>query len=438
MEHKDRCFFCGKELGQLRKACTFRLDKKVRECAKVLQDSDLLAKLSCGDMMAQDALYHATCLLNLYKKANQLNSDANGVSDEKELHGIVLAELASFIEQAVEEEGISRIFKMTDLADLYRSRLIDLGGTAPDRIHSTRLKTRLLAHFEGLKEFREGKETFLAFDDDLCTVLKVIYEQNYDDDAFVLSKAADILRRDIFTKQNENFDGKFNVDSQICFAPQSLSSFIDMLLQGTNINNNKKHLEQSRLTICQLIGQNVVRRSRKESSSNYRSKERESPLGIYLGMMIHAKTRKKNIVDKLYDLGISIPYSRVMELSTSLGNKVLFQYEQDRVVCPPSLRKHVFTTAALDNIDHNPSSTTADGSFHGTGISLFQHPTKNNTGEEQQRQNPIVSNNKLSNLPKMYANVRAVTSYNREPDFRDYSNIQHELDVEEELKKEER
>ena len=35
----------------------------------------------------------------------------------------------------------------------------------------------------------------------------------------------------------------------------------------------------------------------------------------------------------------------------------------------------VFTTAAIDNIDHNPSSTTAKESFYGTGVSLFQHPS---------------------------------------------------------------
>ncbi len=28
---------------------------------------------------------------------------------------------------------------------------------------------------------------------------------------------------------------------------------------------------------------------------------------------------------------------------------------------------------AMDNIDHNPSSTTADSSFHGTGISIVEY-----------------------------------------------------------------
>ena len=39
------------------------------------------------------------------------------------------------------------------------------------------------------------------------------------------------------------------------------------------------------------------------------------------------------------------------------------------------MRGKVFTTAAIDNIDHKPSSTTAKSSFHATAISLIQHPS---------------------------------------------------------------
>jgi len=34
----------------------------------------------------------------------------------------------------------------------------------------------------------------------------------------------------------------------------------------------------------------------------------------------------------------------------------------------------LFTVAAADNIDYNPSAATAKDSFHCTGISLMQHP----------------------------------------------------------------
>ena len=40
------------------------------------------------------------------------------------------------------------------------------------------------------------------------------------------------------------------------------------------------------------------------------------------------------------------------------------------------MRRGLFTIAAVDNIDHNPSSATAKASFHGTGISLMQHQSQ--------------------------------------------------------------
>ena len=57
-------------------------------------------------------------------------------------------------------------------------------------------------------------------------------------------------------------------------------------------------------------------------------------------------------------------YDRVLAVSTDLGNAVCRRYQEDRVVCPLNLRLQLFTTAAVDNIDHNPSSTTANDSFH--------------------------------------------------------------------------
>ena len=34
----------------------------------------------------------------------------------------------------------------------------------------------------------------------------------------------------------------------------------------------------------------------------------------------------------------------------------------------------------MDNIDHNPSSTFAQGSLHGTSISIIKNPTRENSG----------------------------------------------------------
>ena len=82
----------------LHKASTFRLDASVRKCALNLQDDRLLAKLwSAGDLVAQDAQFHARCLASLYNRASSLNSKAGKDSVS---HGIILAELVTYMEAA--------------------------------------------------------------------------------------------------------------------------------------------------------------------------------------------------------------------------------------------------------------------------------------------------------------------------------------------------
>jgi len=94
----------------------------------------------------------------------------------------------------------------------------------------------------------------------------------------------------------------------------------------------------------------------------HHNKVRETPLPVYVGLNIHARTRKREVIDIMFDLGLSVSYDRVLEISTAMGNRVCEQYHSDAVVCPPNLLQGLFTTAAVDNIDHNTSSTTATSS----------------------------------------------------------------------------
>ena len=99
-------------------------------------------------------------------------------------------------------------------------------------------------------------------------------------------------------------------------------------------------------------------------------------------MLMYPETRKKGIIECLF-IGLSISYTQVLELSTILENDIFHQCEEHKVVCPLLLRKNVFTTAAIDNIDHSPSYPSAEDSFHGTGTSLFQHVTEEEPGVVQ-------------------------------------------------------
>ena len=80
-------------------------------------------------------------------------------------------------------------------------------------------------------------------------------------------------------------------------------------------------------------------------------------------------------MDTLHNLGLCISYNRILDISTELGNKICNHYGVEKAVCPPKLKSGLFTISAVDNVNHNPSSTSAHDSFHGTGISLYPDDT---------------------------------------------------------------
>ena len=229
----------------------------------------------------------------------------------------------------------------------------------------------------------------MAYEKDIGTLIHTACEKDHDSDAMVLAKAAKLVRREIFDYPNK-FNGSFNNECQRNAVPNVLITLIRMILEGTSIACADQPSSRSgRSNIAyiksQLIAFNSVKFSSGSSNVVRHSEGKKTPLPIYLGLMIHAMTRKRDIIDKLHRLGLSISYDHVLQLSTDLANAVCQQYEDDNIVCTPGLRKNVFNTSAVDKIDHNPSLTTAlaRDAFHGTAISLTNHISDSCSGVER-------------------------------------------------------
>jgi hypothetical protein len=253
---------------------------------------------------------------------------------------------------------------------LYTDRLIELGVDITGRIHSTDLKNRILANILRLQAYKQGRDVFLSFSDDVGRALRDACLDDYDDEATCLAKAAEIIRRDMNGVCSQ-FDGtSFPQGCQETSVPKLLIALVSMIMDGPNITKrDSDEYRQAALSIAQLLKYNSSVRRRRGSTGIQHSKSRETPLPIYLGMMIHGHTRKRELVDTLFHFGLSISYDRVLYISMDMAISAAQQYESDGVVCPLILRKNLFTTAAIDNLDHNPSSTTAHGAFHGTSFS---------------------------------------------------------------------
>ena len=360
-------------MGLCTRLSAFELDVNVRKCALKLEDKRLLAKLSGGDRIAQEAKYHVKCLLSLYNKARgtKLNEDP----DQDDVNqGIALAELVSYIEEARMDSDVAPLFKLIDLATLYKARMEQLGTVMPGRVHSTELKDRILRYFPNLEEHKRGRDILLAFNQDVGAALRMACEQDADSDGIHLARAANIVRRDML-KMTTAFSGSFDTICQEESMPNALIALVSMILNGPNIHEQSRHSSTPAptLKIYQLLQFNSCARRRKSTGSvksTTHSHIRETPVPVYLGVMIHTKTRRRDLVDELYRLGLSVAYDRVLSISSALGDNICryFQFE-GAVRCPPILKGGLFTTGAVDNIDHNPSSTSAQESFHGTGIS---------------------------------------------------------------------
>ena len=193
-------YFCdkatSKEDGQLHLVSSFRLDERVRKCSETLGKLFLLAKLLKGDMIVQDAMYHRNCLTDLYKKANTAQLDGNYSGSERQLHDIPFSEVVTYVEEMTMDTPEKKlVFKLSDLNKLYCQRLKELGMEVQGRIHSTRLKNRILSHFPGMNSYADGREVLMVFYADIGEVLGSSLSTSYDDEGYILAEAAKIVWR---------------------------------------------------------------------------------------------------------------------------------------------------------------------------------------------------------------------------------------------------
>ena len=128
------------------------------------------------------------------------------------------------------------------------------------------------------------------------------------DDGICLERAACIIRKEILIKQDDKkLSNKNNViskeilssQSEIDFISPPVMSFINMVLNGSNVDTSDKKLSVSTLTIAQLLQFNTVKQKNK-------SKSNETLLPLYMGLMVYSRTRKKSLTEELNEYGLSI------------------------------------------------------------------------------------------------------------------------------------
>ena len=143
------CIFCNTNSASLHSCSTIELDNELKQMALELQDSQLMSRISGGDIIAIEAKYHINCLVsykNRYRSMRRAHvSESSSNTEGRVLQARAFSELISNIEDNIENG--TYLFKLKDLHDMFTNRLQALGITKT--INKTRLKDDIMGNFFG-------------------------------------------------------------------------------------------------------------------------------------------------------------------------------------------------------------------------------------------------------------------------------------------------
>lgn len=105
----------------------------------------------------------------------------------------------------------------------------------------------------------------------------------------------------------------------------------------------------------------------------HHNNEHETPFPLYQGLKLHGEGRQKKEINNANAFGVSVSYSRVLEMKRSMAQAVVKQFVQDGVVLPTNICSGVFVTFDVDNLDSNNQGNFSQDEFHGTAISMTNH-----------------------------------------------------------------
>ena len=198
-----------------------------------------------------------------------------------------------------------------------------------------------LAQFTDMRAPKKVRDMLLAFKEDIGTALSKTCELDRVNEAIHLARAAKkILCRHLFEK-TEPFKG-FPVGCQKESVPSILLALVNMILEGSSIHDNSEASTSAALSIALLLKFSSMKHKHKHATLTIRhSIDQEIPVPIYIGLRLHAHSRKRDLIDRHYSLGMSISYDWVLRLKAQIGSSVCEKFHREHVVCPPKLRYQV-------------------------------------------------------------------------------------------------
>ena len=119
-----------------------------------------------------------------------------------------------------------------------------------------------------------------------------------------------------------NFFTHFTCDNKSFYFYNIPITLISLILDEETITENAStHAETEATNLAQLLRFNAVKTKRRCDGFLKDSKLNESPLLVKTGLLVHAKTKKKLLVEQMAAEGLSISYLRVQDNQKMVTNQ---------------------------------------------------------------------------------------------------------------------
>ena len=334
---------------------------------------NLQAILSTGDLRSNEIFYHLKCFTKLKRDSQRDSShfcENIDKSDKFETFKInyCFLKVIQFAYEQLKQKP-SSLIELRELHSKLEQYFED--NNLHRKYNITQFKNELSNVInEDFQIIKNKKVLYLGLSDSIKSAASVAMIGN----DLLPEKMNEVTKqvRDDMEKISYKFNGTFSNDCEINSVPQSLIHLLASLIEG-----DSEQVSRGVLSVAQLVMFNFKKNSRKRESVSKDTHTRhhhETPLVIYLSLLLHNKYRSKEVMNRFHDLGLCLGYNRIMNIITDLGNAEVSRYTEQNLVCPTTLKLNLVTTMAIDNIDQSTSSTTAKSSIHGTAISITQHP----------------------------------------------------------------
>ena len=180
----------------------------------------------------------------------------------------------------------------------------------------------------------KGTDVLLVFEEYVGAALTKACELDSDNDVVHLARAAQTVRRHVF-EEGEPFNGF----PEWCQDKSVLSLFlalVGVVLVGPSITDQMADTTPATLAIAHMLKFNCIKHNRAHPTTwlatARHSAAQENPVPTYVGMMLHAHTRNRDLVDRLSYLGMSISNTRVLDPSAQMGNSACQQFHREQVL----------------------------------------------------------------------------------------------------------